>query len=125
MAYDLQALKLIEDGEPTITLARTYSAIGNNYLNRKEYQTALFDYQKFVETSRPTDNKNDEAQALMSIGDVFREQEQPETARPYYIQALELFQQTSDPNDAHGIPGTREIGACLIASNSFRVFLAG
>ena len=91
------SLAIRKVNEDTLGLAKTYTQLGNLYLQNASYTNALESYLSALELRQQLRNKAEVASSLTSIGLLYRNLGLNEKAISYFTQALEERLQSGSP----------------------------
>jgi tetratricopeptide (TPR) repeat protein len=103
LKYGISALRIFEDVEDTFALLKTYTVIGNSYLNSQNFEESLSDYKKGLPASRNFD-MHYYSIYLDGIASAYNAMHLPDSAMPYIQEALRIGYNRKD---------SMEISNCL------------
>jgi tetratricopeptide (TPR) repeat protein len=98
LKYGIDAMKIFEEVQDSFALLKTYTEIGNSYLNSKNIDESLKEWQKALPIARIYDTHYYTIY-LGSIADCFNSIEQPDSAMPYIQEALRVAYSRKDSGD--------------------------
>lgn len=99
IVYSNQALALAEETNDKFNVQKAYSQIGKAYLEKKDYSTAMNNFEKALKEVEQINNNIEKAKILNNIGTVYYITNVFDKAFDFYKQALTLREKIGDKDE--------------------------
>lgn len=99
IVYGSQALSLAEELKNIYHIQRAYNNIGKGYFEKKDYPTALNNFEKALKEVEKINDDAEKARILNNIGNVYLSTNKYSQAHEYYHKALVLREKKGDKEE--------------------------